>query len=45
LLKKIYSLPQTKRQTLVMDSDDSEDEYKPKWYGKSESIKLYVKET
>jgi hypothetical protein len=29
------SLPQTKRQALELDNDDSEDEYKSRWYCKS----------
>jgi hypothetical protein len=45
IAQKDQSLPQTKRQTLVTDRDDSEDEYKPRWYCKSESNKLYFKGT
>lgn len=35
IAQKDYSLPHTKKHTLVIDSDDSENEYKPRWYCKN----------
>ena len=45
IAQKDRSLQQIKKHTLVVDSDNSEDEYKPRWYCKSGSIKLCFKGT